>query len=131
MLRYYYILANKPPPNISQVTLDMSKSSTPQENPNYEKMPTSVADIIAQATFANTEQKIVLAAEKQELSKAELDLLARMGDVSAFGVDALADKLGLSESKPTNRSCSIGMGCEDVGVCYAAAMDCPERCGRE
>lgn len=108
----------------------MTKPSMPQEHANHEKMPTSISDIV-QATLANPEWKLVLATENQELSKAEQDLLSRMGDASVFGVEALAKKIGLSEAKSVRSICSMGMGCEDAGFCYAAAMNCPERCGKE
>lgn len=26
--------------------------------------------------------------------------------------------------------CDMGMGCENVGICYASAMGKPDRCGR-
>lgn len=36
-----------------------------------------------------------------------------------------------SKDRAEAKTCTMGVGCDEVGVCYAAAHGEPERCGRE
>lgn len=35
-----------------------------------------------------------------------------------------------NKNNPIDNKCSLGVGCEDVGICYADSVGAPDKCGR-